>query len=226
VREEFQLWRGEAVETGAVEVRHLVIAGWTGRDRRAVKEHVEELRALGVPAPSTTPLFYRVSASRLTIASEIETLGEGGSGEVETVLVRSGGSTWVGVGSDHTDRTLETIGVAVSKQVCDKPIAPELWPFDEVIGHWDSLVLRSWVMTGEEEALYQEGTAAALLDPRELIERYSGGTLSDETAMFCGTLPAIGGVRPSERFAIELQDPVLGRVIRHGYSIRVLPVVS
>ena len=225
MREEFRLWRGDSVETRSIEVRHVVIAGWTGRDQRAVAEHVAELKALGVPAPSATPLFYRVSASRLTVAPEIETCGESGSGEAEAVLVRSGGFLWVGVGSDHTDRALETVGVAVSKQVCDKPVAPELWAFDEVIGHWDSLVLRSWAVTGAEEKLYQEGTTSALLDPRELMEKYSGGTLPDETAMFCGTLPAIGGVRPAEGFVFELTDPILGRTIRHKYSIKVLPVV-
>ena len=43
--------------------------------------------------------------------------------------------------------------------------------------------------------------------------------------MFCGTLPAIGGVRPAERFAFELHDPVRHRTIKHEYAVRVLPVV-
>jgi hypothetical protein len=199
-----------------------VIAGWTGRDQRKVAEHVAELKALGVAAPSTTPLFYRVSASRLTAAIEIECCGESSSGEVEAVVLRFGGSLWVGAGSDHTDRKVEAYGVAVSKQMCDKPVGAELWAFDEVAPHWDSLVLRSWA----DGFLYQEGTTAALLDPRELIERYASGTLPDETAMFCGTLPAIGGIRPAGIFAFELDDPVLGRSIRHEYRIRTLPLVS
>jgi hypothetical protein len=44
--------------------------------------------------------------------------------------------------------------------------------------------------------------------------------------MFGGTLAAIGGVRPADRFEMELSDPVLGRTIRHGYNIEPLPVVS
>ena len=43
------------------------------RSARRVDEHIEELKALGVAPPSKTPLFYRVSASRLTVAEEIET---------------------------------------------------------------------------------------------------------------------------------------------------------
>ena len=44
--------------------------------------------------------------------------------------------------------------------------------------------------------------------------------------MFCGTLAAIGGIRPASRFEVELEDPVLGRTLRHAYDIEVLPVVS
>jgi hypothetical protein len=42
--------------------------------------------------------------------------------------------------------------------------------------------------------------------------------------MFCGTLAAKGGIRPSERFEIELEDPILGRKLTHAYDIASLPV--
>lgn len=44
--------------------------------------------------------------------------------------------------------------------------------------------------------------------------------------MFFGTMPAIGGIRPAERFEIELIDPVLGRGMMHGYDIDSLPLVA
>ena len=44
--------------------------------------------------------------------------------------------------------------------------------------------------------------------------------------MLCGTLPAIGGIRPAERFEIELEDPVLGRTLRHAYAVAALPVAG
>jgi hypothetical protein len=50
--------------------------------------------------------------------------------------------------------------------------------------------------------------------------------LPENTLMFCGTLAARGGVRPTERFEFEIEDPVLGRAIAHGYSVRILPVLG
>jgi hypothetical protein len=50
--------------------------------------------------------------------------------------------------------------------------------------------------------------------------------LEDGTLMFCGTHAVKGGIRPSEHFAFELEDPILGRTIRHAYDIRSLPVLG
>ena len=41
--------------------------------------------------------------------------------------------------------------------------------------------------------------------------------------MYCGTLTAIGGVRPAARFEVELNDPVLKRKIKHVDGIKTLP---
>jgi hypothetical protein len=210
-----------------VTVDHLVVAGWTGRDHAAVEHHIKELAALGVKPPATTPIFYRASAARLTIADSIEALGDASSGEGEFVLLRSDGRLWVGAGSDHTDREVEKYGVSVSKQMCDKPIAPEFWPMVEVAPHWDKLMLRAYISEGGKRVLYQEGPVTAMLDPLELIGKFAGKSgLAEGTLMFCGTLSAKGGVRPSDVFEFELDDPVLGRKIAHRYSIRTLPVLG
>src|SRR5690606_30208457 len=102
-------------------------------------------------------------------APQIEVSGDASSGEVEFVLAQFNGRLWVGVGSDHTDRKLETVGVAISKQLCDKPICPTFWPFDDVAGHWDDLVLRSFIIEDGERRLYQEGSVASMLPPAQLI---------------------------------------------------------
>jgi Protein of unknown function (DUF2848) len=34
----------------------------------------------------------------------------------------------------------------VSKQMCDKPVAPVFWTFDDVAPHWDRLLLRAHVV--------------------------------------------------------------------------------
>ena len=64
------------LERRNVGIDHLVIAGWTGRDKAALEKHIAELEALGVKRPASVPIFYRAAAARLTIDDEIEMLGE------------------------------------------------------------------------------------------------------------------------------------------------------
>ena len=209
-----------------VAVDHAVIAGWTGRDPELVEKHIRELEELGVARPPSTPVFYRVAGSRLTTREDIEVSGAQSGGEVEYVLLRTAGCLWVGVGSDHTDREVETYNVTVSKQMCEKPVAPKFWRYDDVAAHWDRLVLRSTVMESGADIVYQEGPVSAMLAPGDLISRYAaGGSLDEGTLMFGGTLAAIGGVRPTQNFAFELEDPVLGRTLRHRYQTRQLPML-
>jgi hypothetical protein len=198
-------------------VFQLVIAGWTGRDEAALRKHIKELEEIGVKPPKTTPIFYRVAASLFTFSDEIQVCGPDTSGEVEFVLLRSDNDLRVAVGSDHTDRKAETIGVSLSKQLCAKPVSSESWRYDEVKAHWERLVLRSWA-DGE---LYQEGPVTAMRSPEDLMSRYA---LKPGYAMFCGTLAAKGGIRPAGRFTMELEDPVLKRKLKHEYRVKVLPV--
>jgi uncharacterized protein DUF2848 len=135
-----------------VAIEQAVVAGWTGRDPVAVEKHIKELEALGVKRPATTPIFYRVAAARVTTDDVIEVTGEGSGGEVEFVLLQHAGRLWVGTGSDHTDREVEKYGVTVSKQMCEKPIAPVFWAYDDVAPHWDRLILRAYVIEGGERA--------------------------------------------------------------------------
>lgn len=203
----------------------LIIAGWTARDTVATEHHIAELEALGVARPAETPTFYRVAHHRLSQSPVIEVTGEATSGEVEFVLLHCDGALYVGIGSDHTDRQLETVGVTVSKQVCDKPIGREFWPLEEVLDHWDQLVARAHVVIDGQRHLYQEGRLAALLPPHELMARYDGATgLPPQSAMFGGTLSAIGGVRAAEAFEGEIEDPLLNRTLSLRYDIELLPV--
>jgi hypothetical protein len=204
-----------------------VIAGWTGRDPVARDKHIAELEAIGVVRPASTPIYYRVAARRLTTADSIEVSGSETSGEVEFVLIGWQGRIFVGVGSDHTDRKVESYSVTVSKQMCDKPIASVLWELEDVAGHWDRMMLRSFAWIDGARVLYQEGTLDAMLPVEELIQRgFGGARLPDGCAMFGGTFAAKGGIRPASRFEFELEDPVLKRRIGHGYDVIELPMLG
>jgi hypothetical protein len=204
-----------------------VIAGWTGRDPVARDKHIAELAAIGIARPASTPIYYRCSARRVTQADRIEVSGENSSGEVEFVLIGWQGRIFVGCGSDHTDRKVEAYSVTVSKQMCDKPVASVLWELEDVIAHWDRLILRSWAVIGGARVLYQEGTLDHMLPVKDLIERgFDGKALPDGCAMFGGTFAAKGGIRPASRFEFELEDPVLKRKISHGYDVITMPVLG
>ena len=217
-----------AGRSASTRIESLVIAGWTGRDRAAVDKHIEELAAIGVPRPPIVPCFYRVGANLLTTADAVEVVGAASSGEVEIVLVSLAGGLFVGVGSDHTDRQIETVSVTAAKQMCPKPIGRALWAFDEVEPHWDELMLRSWVTCEGVRRRYQEGAAARALRPRDLMSRYLGepGVLSPGTAMYCGTLPVNGEIAGGDRFEIEIEDPRRQRKLQHAYSIRRLEMAG
>lgn len=204
-----------------------VIAGWTGRDPVARDHHIAELAAIGIAPPASTPIYYRCSANRFITAGSIECTGEESSGEVEFCLFASGGKIYVGVGSDHTDRKVETYNITVSKQMCDKPVAATVWDLAELEGHWDQIILRSFATINGTRVLYQEGTLSGMLPVAELIKKGFGGTtLPEGTAMFGGTFAAKGGIRPATRFDYEIEDPVLKRKIASGYDVKTLPVVG
>jgi hypothetical protein len=204
-----------------------VIAGWTGRDPVARDKHIAELEAIGIARPASTPIYYRVSARRLTTTDSIEVCGGDSSGEVEFVLIGWQGRIFVGLGSDHTDRKVEAYSVTVSKQMCDKVMAPVLWELEDVIDHWDRMILRSFAWIGGARVLYQEGTLDGMLSVKDLIDRGFGGKgLPDGCAMFGGTFAAKGGIRPASRFEFELEDPVLKRIIKHAYDVVELPVLG
>ena len=218
----------------AFEPTELIMAGWTGRDRAAVDHHIDELATLGVPGPSRVPTFYRLDPALLAgPVAEIQVLGEDTSGEVEAVLLALADGLWVGLGSDHTDRKMEAHGVALAKQLCRKPMAAGLWRFDELIAHWDELVLRAHIIEGGERTLYMEAPLGAVRRPDDLIQDYAPGlgrtadpSLPVGAVMFMGAIGAIGGIRASSRFEMELEDPVLGRALRHAYDVRALPIVT
>jgi len=207
-----------------LEISRIVNAGYTGRNHKAVEKHICELAALGVSAPSSIPALYPITSDRITTGESIEVIGSRTSGEVEVVLLRSGGKLFVGVGSDHTDRALESHDVQLSKQVCPNVLSSTLWAYEDVRNHWDELVLSAWVWRAQNRILSQHGTLAQLLPSEELLRivgnRAVEGKL-DDVAIFSGTIPSLTGELVfGDRFEGELLDPTSGETLTCRYDIK------
>jgi Protein of unknown function (DUF2848) len=205
------------------EVKHLWNGGWAGRNQSAVRRHVEEMERLGVPAPSTTPIFFPLASTLATTADRVEVLGGETSGEVEYALLIDDGRVLVTVASDHTDRGFERYGIQASKQLYPDVLAPEAWPLEACRGHWDQLVLRCWTTASGHRRLYQEASLAELLGADTWLDLLTRERVPGDGLVFLSGTPAsLGGVVFGDLYEIELEDPVLGRAIRHQYSVDVL----
>ncbi|MGB6103150.1 MAG: DUF2848 domain-containing protein [Pusillimonas sp.] len=223
----FELIQAGPTEPIQVDIRTCIVAGWAGRDLAAIEHHIEELAELGVPRPSAVPLYYHIASNQLTQEEEVEVVGDGSSGEAEVFIFSHQGKTLISLVSDHTDRKLEAHSVALSKQLCAKPVARAAWAYDDVADYWDELILRAWIEEGGKQALYQEGPLALLRPPLDLVEGHFGQpAIPEHAGMTCGTVAAIGPIRPAPSFTMELFDPRRDRSIRHSYTLRVLPEVA
>lgn len=223
----FNVATGVAPTSIDVSIDTCIVAGWAGRDLEAIEHHIEELAELGVPRPSAVPLYYRIAANQLTQDSEVQVVGGESSGEAEVFVFSHDGKMMVSLASDHTDRKLESHSVALSKQLCAKPVARDAWLFSDVADHWDELVLRSWIEEDGKKVLYQEGSLSSLKHPSDLIkDHFAQEAIPANAGMTCGTVAAIGGIRPAAMLEMELFDPKLARSIKHVYTLNILPEIA
>ena len=109
--------------------------------------------------------------------------------------------------------------------MCAKVLAPVVWPYEEILKHWDQLIIRSWTRSDGEQVLYQEDTLGTILDADIILNGLpENEELSTEGMLiFCGTVATKMGLIFSDRFDFEIEDSVLNRSIRFGYDIRILP---
>jgi hypothetical protein len=215
--------RATGPERVEFDVRRILNAGFTGRDQAAVRRHIEELQAHGVPCPDRTPAFYPKLASLITTAAEVEVLGLRTSGEGEFVLLVGRDEVLVAVGSDHTDRELETQTIEKAKLVCPSVLSAEVWDLAEVREGWDDLRLSSHVTVQGTRRLYQEGRLGRLLAPDDLLARVRDRVAGElwGTVIYSGTLELLGGeLSCGERFEVELVDDRRGRTLHCAYRVR------
>jgi hypothetical protein len=220
----FSLLKGDKAQSLELAVKRVYCIGYAGRNQAKVREHIEELAKIGVPAPPRTPTVYPVSTYLLTAQPTITVQGKETSGEVEFVLFLQGDKVYISVGSDQTDRELEKGSITKSKQMCEKTVADQLWDLGDVKDHWDSLILRSWVTDGKGKRLYQEGAATALLPVADLIQAVKQETDQslDGAVIYSGTVPTHGGFVFAPLWDLELEDPVRKTKITHRYEVKVL----
>jgi len=213
---------GDGTRKLTFKVLKMINAGFTGRGPGEVQKHIDELRKHGVTTSQGIPAFYPMLPDRITTRERIKVLPDSkDSGEVEYVLLLDDDNIYVTVGSDHTDRELEKHSILMSKQIYFNVIAPKVWRYEDVKGHWDDLILRAWVEENGQRQLYQEGKLGKIIRPEELIEKVQSRVTRDlrGTVIYSGTLPTIGGgLCFSSRFEMELIDEHVGRAIRHAYS--------
>lgn len=200
----------------------LVIAGYTGRNTDAVKQHILELQAQGIPPPEMIPMFWTLPNWLLSVAQPaIQVYAGKSSGEAEPVLIRMpNGELFVTVGSDHTDRSLEASSILLAKLTCPKVLAPMVWRFEDVAERWDSLHLQAFA--GDDETCYQDGTLALIRHPLEVLEQafQSPFPVDRPFILFLGTIPLqTGSFCFAKHFLAILEDRERGRSLRCDYTI-------
>lgn len=219
---------GNRLETIQFKVERMINAGYVGRNRQAVVDHIEELSKEGVPPPPSVPMIFPVLCHNITTADKIEVVGGKTSGEVEFVLLLNSRGVFVAVGSDHTDRDIERHSIIKSKQVCPNLISKQVWNYDDVKSGWDDLILQSKVTKadGDEAILYQKAPLESIISAAELMELVKSKMIDgmvDGLVIFSGTLPVLTDeIIYGSHFRCELIDQRIDRVLACDYQINIL----
>lgn len=220
----FVLKKLSGEEKVTVDFEQLLVIGFAGRNIEKTMEHIKELEEeLGVPAPKQIPTIFECSLELLTKAENIKFIGEKTSGEVEYIIVKFGEKIYIGLGSDHTDRELESVSIPKAKQVSPKPIAGELWDYDEIKDHWDQIRLVSYQTINGEEVKYQDGTLADILPVEKILSVLSEriGDI-DNSIIYSGTVPVLDGFKYGDNFRSLMIDETLNRSIEFNYNVNVI----
>lgn len=210
-------------ETGGdlrIEPEAFVIAGYTGRDRAMVQQHIDELAHEGIAPPPEVPMLYTMPVEILTVENRIDVPSTQSCGEVEPVLIGVDGALYLGVGSDHTARDVEREDIAKSKRVCPKPLGRSVVRIASPDSALDSLVLDSAI----DGAPYQHGTLSQISPLASLLELFQTRVGASRFVLFCGTVPLLTpGFRFGTHFAGRLHGAALPHPLTVEYDIAGVP---
>ena len=205
----------------------LVVVGYTGADEAAVQHHIDELAAEGVAPPPQVPMYWAMPPSSLSQESAIEVPSRGTSGEVELALVVTGDEVLLTAASDHTCREAEAIDIRLSKLICPTPLASQAWRWNDVADRWADLELAATIDVDGKSQPYQSATAGGNRPPFELMERIPWtDSRPGSYVVLCGTVPAIGGIRPADGFHGSITDPGSGDRITLDYAVAPVAGIS
>jgi hypothetical protein len=204
-----------------LEVSRVYNLGFTIRDREKMQRHLDEVTGVHIDWPARPPAIFPISAWATITSSDVPVQYDRTSGEIEIVTIDAGDGLLVGVGSDHTDRKLEQTDIPWSKQVAPNVLAPTVWRWEDVAGHWDRVQLESYV-DGE---LYQRAGVAEFWTPRQMVDSVVGriADVPGAKVFFSGTVVSVKEQLDFGRaWSLRMIDPVTGRTIRHDYTVTVL----
>lgn len=203
-------------------IESLIVVGFAGRDIEKTMEHIHELEAEGIKCPKNVPVVYQCSKEILTTADSIEVIADKTSGEVEYIVLVADGQYYIGLGSDHTDRSLEAVSIHKSKQLCLKPYAEDFWAYEDIKGHFDQIKMLSTQIIDGQEVEYQAGFTNDLLPLERIISEVEKELSTDNCLIYTGTVPLKGGFKFGSKFSCKLVDPVLDRVLCLTYDVKVI----
>jgi len=202
--------------------------GFTMRDAAKMQAHLEECYKLGIKELicERPPLVMPISTWAVLTDDYVTVQRPKTSGEIEIVTIADAdGEVYVTAGSDHTDRSLETIDIPWSKQVTPNVVIPHVWRWRDVRDHWDQVRMESWVVDGGERVKYQDASVAEFWTPQEMLDgaRESVVPVPGAIILFSGTVVSLEErLRFAEEWTLRMTDPVLGRTLEHTYRVEVL----
>lgn len=235
--------KDSSVSQRSIRVKKLCFARNCSRDIEAQRQMLDKKRAQGYNVHGNPNICVK-SRYLLTNEDVIEVQGPQTSGEVEIVAIASEGEVLISVGSDHNDRSLETMwtealdkiyDTAKSKQMAPAVMAKDAWKYEDILDHWDRLSMRSYVTVSGKKIPYQNFTLSVLVD-LEYHFKVNSWLKENGVILFGGswgalsTVPddvykfqsSIKGLIFPQDFHFEVFDPVLKRSISHSYTVRSL----
>lgn len=204
-----------------INLEKVLVVGYSGSNVKKIEEHILELKEqLGVPAPKRIPTIFECSLENLTFNKKIKFVGDMTSGEVEFLIIKHDDNIYIGIGSDHTDRKLESVSVLKSKQVCPKPASNILWDYEEIKDIWAQLQVVSYQKVEGKEIMYQSGNLSQILPVEKIIAELEEriGNINN-SVIFSGTVPLVGKFEYGDKFIGKIVDNINDRELILEYEI-------